>query len=100
MAYEPTSRYATVETATLTVRDPDGQERVIAYTRRRMIPSYEDQPTLAEHRVAEGDRLDNVTAIYLGDPTQFWRLCDANVVLRPEELEAVGRVIRVAMARE
>ena len=100
MAFEPNSRYYSVKTEQLTVADRDGRERVIAYKRRRVIPSYEDQPTLAEHRVAEGDRLDNVTARYLGDPTQFWRLCDANVVLKPEELEDIGRVIRIAMARE
>ena len=100
MAFEPNSRYYNIATDKLTVTDRDGRERVIAYKRRRVIPSYEDQPTLAEHRVAEGDRLDNVTARYLGDPTQFWRLCDANVVLKPEELEDIGRVIRIAMARE
>jgi hypothetical protein len=34
----------------------------------------------------------------LGDPTQFWRLCDANGVLRPDELiQSVGTVIEVAM---
>ncbi len=100
MAYERTSRYVNVETAEMTVTDRDGQERVIVYTRRRRIPSYEDQPTLAKHRAEEGDRLDNIAARYLGDPTQFWRLCDANVVLKPEELEVIGRVVRVAMARE
>lgn len=100
MAFESTSRYANVETTSMTVTDRDGQERVIAYKRRRVIPSYDDQPTLAEHRVAEGDRLDNITARFLGDPTAFWRLCDANIVLRPEELEEIGRVIRIAMARE
>ncbi len=100
MAFDATSRYATVERAEMTVVDADGQERVIAYVRRRAIPAYDDQPTLAEHRVVEGDRLDNVTARYAGDPAQFWRLCDANVVLRPAELEVVGRVIRVALARE
>ena len=26
----------------------------------------------------QGERLDNVAAQYLGDPTLFWRLCDAN----------------------
>jgi hypothetical protein len=28
---------------------------------------------------------------------QFWRLCDANDVLRPEDLEVVGRVVAIAM---
>jgi hypothetical protein len=100
MGFDPTSRYADVETAKLTTTDRNGRERVIAWKRRRVIPSYEDQPILAEHRVAAGDRLDNVTASYLGDPTQFWRLCDANVVLEPEELEVVGRVVRVALAQK
>jgi hypothetical protein len=97
--FEPTSRYFNVESVKRVVTDRDGRERVIVYKRRRVIPADEDQPTLAEHTVSEGDRLDNITARYLGDPTQFWRLCDANVVLRPEELEVVGRVIRIAMAR-
>jgi hypothetical protein len=100
VTFDPSSRYFNVEQAAMTVTDPDGQERVITYVRRRVIPRYDDQPTLAEHRVAEGDRLDNITARYIGDPTQFWRLCDANVVLQPEELEAIGRVIRIAMSQE
>jgi hypothetical protein len=99
MAFEPTSRYAGVETATRTVVDADGTERVLRYQRRRIIPPQDDLPTLAEHRVTEGDRLDVITARYAGDPTLFWRLCDANAVLRPEELEVVGRIIRIAMAQ-
>jgi hypothetical protein len=55
---------------------------------------------MVEHRVSEGERLDNLTARYTGDPTQFWMLCDANEVLRPSELEAVGRVVRILMARQ
>jgi hypothetical protein len=99
MAFDPSSRYYEVDTATRTVNDADGNERVLRYKRRRVIPPQDDLPTLAEHRVTEGDRLDNITARYAGDPTLFWRLCDANAVLRPEELEVVGRIIRIAMGR-
>lgn len=99
MAFEPTSRYADTGTATRTVTDPTGTERVIRYARRRIIPRQDDLPTLAEHRVADGDRLDLVTARYAGDPQQFWRLCDANAVLRPTELEQTGRIVRIAMGR-
>jgi hypothetical protein len=98
MAFDPTSRYHDVETATCTVTDAGGRDRVIPYKRRRVIPAQDDLPTLAEHRVAEGDRLDSIANTYAGDPTLFWRLCDANGVLRPAELESVGRVIRIAMA--
>jgi hypothetical protein len=99
MAFEPSSRYSDVGTTTRTVTDAEGRERILRYKRRRIIPPQDDLPTLAEHRVAEGERLDNITARYAGDPTLFWRLCDANAVLRPEELEAVGRIIRIAMGR-
>lgn len=45
-----------------------------------------------------GDRLDNLAAQYLGDPELFWRLCDANSALHPEELtERVGRRLRVTL---
>lgn len=99
MAFEPGSRYLDVGTATRTVTDAFGTEHVIRYARRRIVPPQDDQPTLAEHRVAEGDRLDVITARYAGDPTQFWRLCDANTVAHPEELEEIDRIIRIAMGK-
>lgn len=95
--FEPTSRYAAIESATLTTVDVDGGERVIAYKRRRLIPSAAGLTVLAEHTFVQGDRLDAVTARYVGDPTQFWRVCDANGVLDPAELEEIGRSIRIAM---
>jgi len=94
--FDPTSRYANLETATLTYTDADGVTRVVAYKRRRFIPSPAGQTVLLEHAVVQGERLDSLTARYLGDPTQFWRVCDANLVLRPEELEEVGRRIIIA----
>ena len=53
---------------------------------------------LLEHSVTEGERLDSITAQYLGDPEQFWRVCDANGAVRPEELiETVGRKLRITL---
>jgi hypothetical protein len=95
--FGPESRYANLETARLTRLDADGRERVIAYARRRFVPPGAGRTTLVEHRFAEGERLDTVTARYFGDPTQFWQICDANDVLRPTELETIGRPITVAM---
>ena len=45
----------------------------------------------------QGERLDNITAEYLGDPELFWRVCDANNVIAPEELEQVGTHIRITL---
>jgi hypothetical protein len=50
-----------------------------------------------EHTVTQGERLDHLTARYLGDPTLFWRVCDANGALHPLELEELGRVVRIAL---
>ena len=96
--FEPTSRYATVETARLDVSQKDGDPRPVVYIRRRFIPPGEDLTTLVEHTVVQNDRLDTIAARYLGDPEQFWRVCDANHVLRPTELtDEPGRVIRIAL---
>ncbi|MFL5804527.1 MAG: hypothetical protein ACJ8CR_22625 [Roseiflexaceae bacterium] len=35
---------------------------------------------------------------YLDDPEQFWRICDANRAMRPDELtETVGRRLRITL---
>ena len=95
--FETTSRYFNLETATTNVPDQEDGTREIRYVRRRIIPSAESLTTLVEHTIAQGERLDQVTARYLGDPTQFWRVCDANNVLRPEELEETGRIVKIAL---
>jgi nucleoid-associated protein YgaU len=93
--FEPTSRYYGIETVKTT---PPGEARVVSYKRRRFIPPAEAMTTLVEHTVVQGDRLDNLAARYLGDPEQFWKICDANNVLRPDELtEEIGRVVRIAL---
>jgi hypothetical protein len=91
--FHPSSRYYALETAEITM--PDG--RVVRFVRRRLIPIAPVLP-LAEHAVVAGDRLDNVTARYLGDPEQYWRVCDANRAERPTDVtESVGRVITIPM---
>ncbi len=93
MAFQPTSRYYSIDTTTL--ENPDGS--LTRYLRRRFLPPLDRFVLLQEHVVIQGDRLDNITARYLGDPEQFWRICDANPVMEPEELEEVGRHIRITL---
>lgn len=97
--FDSDSRYDSLETVTLSVGEGDGSTRLLAYKRRRFLPKTAGQTTAAQYAVKEGDRLDNLTAAYLGDPTQFWQLCDANRVLHPEELTGeVGRILTIALA--
>jgi hypothetical protein len=92
--FEPTSRYFNVETVNHT--QPDG--RVVAYKRRRFLPRGEGLLTLAELSVAQGERLDVLTARALGDPQQFWRVCDANNAMYPPDLVAEpGQRLRVPL---
>jgi hypothetical protein len=92
--FPPTSRYHIIATAETSA--PDG--RKIVYLRRRFLPAVGRFALLQEHTVMEGERPDLIAATYLGDPEQFWRLCDANSVMQPEELtEEVGRRLRITL---
>ena len=85
--FSPTSRYAGLEIATVTI---DGE--TWSYVRRRFVPQPERLAVIGEHTVVQGDRLDPIAGRYLGDPELFWRICDANRAMRPEELtETPGR---------
>lgn len=92
--FPPTSRYHGLETATM----EDAGGRTIIFLRRRFVPSPERFVTVQEHVVTQGERLDTITARYLGDPEQFWRLCDANGAKLPNELtRTIGRRLRITM---
>ena len=89
-----TSRYYSSEMAELQL--PGGKS--VVYLRRRFVPQPERFQLLQLHTVSEGERLDNITARYLGDPEQFWRVCDANNAMRPDELtETIGRKLRITL---
>jgi hypothetical protein len=90
--FEPTSRYYNVETAELTAADG----RVVPYKRRRFLPQGDALPLLVEVTLNQGDRLDVIAGRTLGDPQQFWRVCDANNAMNPFDLVAEpGSVVRV-----
>ena len=98
--FDSTSRYFNSKIAIVEVSNGDGTTRTVRYVQRRVIPPPDSGLTVIEHTVTEGDRLDNIAARYLGDPTEFWLLCDANNVLKPNDLTGtIGRVIKIALPR-
>lgn len=92
--FPATSRYSGVPTAVHVA--PDGTQT--PYLRRRVVPPPERLALLREHVVTEGERLDRIAAAELGDPEQFWRICDANRAVRPDALtETPTRRLRITL---
>lgn len=73
------SRYEHIDEAEVVGRGG----RTVRYKRMRFIPEIEGG--LGE-TVREDDRPDLVAFRVLGDPEQFWRLCDVNREPRPVDL--------------
>jgi hypothetical protein len=93
-AFPPESRYHTVPLATVLLADG----RQATYLRRRFVPAPERFVAVGERSIVQGDRPDLLANELFGAPELFWRLCDANGVLRPDDLVAVvGSVIRVTL---
>ena len=87
------SRYANVKDAELT----DERGRTIRYKRIRIIT--EPRPW-RQHTVVQGQRLDHLAQDYYRDAERFWRICDANGALWPDELTSKpGRSIAIPSSR-
>lgn len=86
------SRYAALPLATVEV---DGEP--VRYVTRRFLPQPERFAAIEEHVVTAGQRVDTIAAELVGDPEQFWRVCDANNALHPSEITEVGRRLRVTL---
>jgi hypothetical protein len=82
------SRYEKVPEAALT----DGSGRVIRYKTTRFII---DPLALTGHRVMSGERLDQIAWQRFRDAERFWRICDANRALWPDDLLQEAAIIRI-----
>lgn len=92
--FAPTSRYHGLPAATFT----SGQGRTLSHLRRRFIAPPGSFTQVQEHMVVQGDRPDTLAAHYLGDAEQFWRIADANNVLRPNDLtDEPGSRLRITL---
>jgi len=92
--FAPNSRYLGIGTTTMMAADGT----TISYVQRRFLPQPGQLAQLQQHSVVQGDRLDVIAAQYLGDPQLFWRICDANGAMRPEDLTTtIGRVLRICL---
>ncbi len=79
--FDSSSRYADDRVHTNIFVTRDG--RKIPYKQRRFVPAPGNVQTVGEVEILPVDRLDLVTYRALGDPLQFWRICDANGISNP-----------------
>ena len=93
--FDPDSRYASQPQTV----DVDDQGRPRPYVTLREVPQpVRPRPEDAYHVVVASDRLDRVAWQALGEPNLFWRLCDADGALHPDDLLAVeGRRLVVPL---
>ena len=93
---EHTSRYYDTKTGTFIM--PDGRE--VTYLRRRFLPQGDEFQIAMEISIDQGVRLDQITAQTLGDPEQFWRICDANNAMNPADLtDRIGAVLKIPLPK-
>ena len=65
---------------------------------RRQLPADErfiDPLALVGHRVMNGERLDHIAWQHFRDAERFWRICDANRGLWPDDLLAEAAILRI-----
>lgn len=88
------SRYYGFETLSMVVDN----QREVAYLERRFIPAPDRFATVSYEQIQQGDRPDRLANRLAGDPLLYWKIADANSVMRPVELTAtVGGRIRVTL---
>ena len=85
------SRYEKVPTRTLT----DRNGRDIAYKATRFI---NETRALEGHLVTADERLDHIAWQHYRDAERYWRICDANLAIWPDDLLEPGIVLDVPPA--
>jgi len=81
--YEKNSRYMKYAEV---VEISDDQGRVVERVSRAKRPT---QHLLGEHIRREGQRLDHLANYYLGDANGYWRICEINDAMLPDQLAEV-----------
>jgi hypothetical protein len=91
--FDQTSRYASLGTGQVAM--PDG--RTVTFVQRRLLPQANTLTILATASLNEGERLDLFSARVLGDPLLYWRICDANDAMDPQDVASQGVALAVPL---
>jgi hypothetical protein len=91
------SRYEKVEEHTIT----DQKGRVLRYKKTRFIPVLKPGTPSATYAIKQGERLDHIAHRAYRDPERFWRICDANKAMWPDDLTATpGKKIEIPLSED
>ncbi len=82
------SRYEKV--ASSQIKDSKG--RPVNYKKIRFIS---ETAGVIGYSVHQGDRLDQIANLSFRDPQRFWRICDANNAMWPDDLLIVGATLEI-----
>lgn len=101
LLFDPTSRYFPLKDLKYTLPgEGASNNRVVTYKERRFIPSVAQIDIVQEVIVEAGQRLDNIAFHIIGDPEQFWRVCDSNEAMHPLETTAEpGKRLHIGIQR-
>ena len=99
--FDPLSRYFTLKDLKYTIPGQgDSNNRTVNYKERRFIPSASQMDFIQEVIVEAGQRLDNIAFHTIGDPEQYWRICDSNEAMHPSQLMTEpGKRLRIGLQR-
>jgi isochorismate synthase EntC len=89
--FDQRSRYRDVENA----KHVTESGRVVVYRRRRILPIVDEMQMRGSVQLIPNERIDHLAARTVGDPLQFWQLCDANGAMHPTQLfeAAQGQIV-------
>jgi len=91
----PSSRYYGANT--LEYVGHDGV--AVRYLARRIVPQPGVYTSTQTYSVSEGDRIDNLSSKYLGDPLLYWMIADVNSVMDAESLtQTPGKNMQLPLA--
>lgn len=57
------------------------------------VPTAPEQQARGRHLMKQGQRLDHLAQQYLQDPAAFWRICEINGAMFPEQLTEHSEII-------
>ena len=93
--FDKKSRYFSCQDAILLLPN----SHTVSYKARRFIPKTQTMFSLQQVTVVAGDRIDLIANKTIGDPLQFWRICDANNAMHPLELITPGNILQIPVPR-